>query len=86
MLGYNTSMEPFKMPPESETEQVPKGVWESDRPDPKPEKSTGQEYSNAYIRQRAYEIWQEREASGAPGDAVSDWLQAETRIVSGADR
>lgn len=35
------------------------------------------------IRGRAFEIYTARAANGAPGDAVSDWLQAEREINGG---
>lgn len=36
------------------------------------------------IRARAYEIYQQRVKRGTPGDAVSDWVQAEREIRGGA--
>jgi hypothetical protein len=33
--------------------------------------------SHPQIRQRAYEIFQERVQTGRKGDALSDWLEAE---------
>ena len=36
--------------------------------------------SHQLIRQRAYEIFVERGATGRKGDAVSDWLEAEQEI------
>jgi hypothetical protein len=32
------------------------------------------------IRQRAYAIWQARVRDGEPGDAVTDWLEAEAEV------
>jgi fumarylacetoacetate (FAA) hydrolase family protein len=32
------------------------------------------------IRQRAYELWQMREKTGAAGDSEKDWEQAEREI------
>lgn len=50
--------------------------------------SSGRGPSEFEIRQRAHEIYLSR--NGAPGDAVLDWLQAETelrtRMVAGAHR
>lgn len=38
------------------------------------------------IRRRAYEIYKDRRSHGAPGDELSDWLQAERDLASaGAD-
>jgi len=36
--------------------------------------------SHPQIRQRAYEIFQERLLTGRKGDALSDWLEAEYQI------
>jgi hypothetical protein len=36
--------------------------------------------SHLQIRQRAYEIFQERRQTGRKGDALSDWLEAEQEI------
>ena len=36
--------------------------------------------SRLQIRQRAYEIFQERRQTGRKGDALSDWLEAEQEI------
>jgi hypothetical protein len=36
--------------------------------------------SRPQIRQRAYEIFQERLQTGRKGDALSDWLEAEYQI------
>ena len=36
--------------------------------------------SHLQIRQRAYEIFQERRQTGRNGDALSDWLEAEQEI------
>ena len=36
--------------------------------------------SHLQIRQRAYEIFQERRQTGRQGDALSDWLEAEQEI------
>ena len=36
--------------------------------------------SHQLIRQRAYEIFLERRATGRKGDTVSDWLEAEQEI------
>jgi hypothetical protein len=36
--------------------------------------------SHLQVRQRAYEIFQERRQSGRKGDALSDWLEAEQEI------
>ena len=36
--------------------------------------------SHPQIRQRAYEIFQERLQTGRKGDALSDWLEAEYQI------
>lgn len=36
--------------------------------------------SHPQIRQRAYEIFQERVQTGRKGDALSDWLEAEYQI------
>jgi hypothetical protein len=36
------------------------------------------------IRQRAYEIYLSR--NGAPGDAVADWLEAESELRAGMGR
>ena len=33
-----------------------------------------------HIRQRAYELFQERQRKGAPGSDLSDWLQAEKEV------
>ena len=32
------------------------------------------------VRERAFEIFQERCAAGRPGDAVADWVQAEREL------
>jgi uncharacterized protein YaaN involved in tellurite resistance len=32
------------------------------------------------VEKRAYELYQERVISGAPGDDISDWFQAENEI------
>ncbi len=40
------------------------------------------------VRRRAYELYEERMRDGRPGDATSDWLQAERELpeaVSGGD-
>ena len=37
--------------------------------------------SHSQIRQRAYEIFQERRQTGRKGDALSDWLEAEQEIL-----
>jgi len=42
------------------------------------EVSAGRDPSEAEIRQRAYEIYLRR--NGAPGNAVVDWLQAESEL------
>jgi len=34
------------------------------------------------IRQRAHRIYQYRESANQPGDAVSDWLQAERELFA----
>jgi len=44
----------------------------------KPEVHRVDQYES--IRQRAYEIFQERCLYNLPGDEVSDWIQAETEI------
>jgi hypothetical protein len=36
--------------------------------------------SHPQIRERAYEIFQERLQTGRKGDALSDWLEAERQI------
>ena len=36
--------------------------------------------SHQLIRQRAYEIFLERRATGRKGDTVTDWLEAEQEI------
>lgn len=36
--------------------------------------------SHAQIRQRAYEIFQERLRTGRQGDGLSDWLEAEYQV------
>ena len=38
--------------------------------------------SHPQIRQRAYEIFQERRQTGRKGDTLSDWLEAEQEIRS----
>jgi|GEM_PF-3165136 len=40
----------------------------------------GSQDLEARIRARAFEIFQHRMRCGIPGDAVSDWLQAEREI------
>lgn len=32
------------------------------------------------VRERAHEIYEERNARGLPGDSMSDWLQAEKEL------
>jgi hypothetical protein len=36
---------------------------------------------NELIAERAYEVYQRRERSGAPGDSHSDWVQAEKEVT-----
>ena len=36
--------------------------------------------SHLQIRQRAYEIFQDRQQTGRKGDALSDWFEAEQEI------
>jgi hypothetical protein len=36
---------------------------------------------NELIAERAYEVYQRRERSGAPGDQHSDWAQAEKEVT-----
>jgi len=36
--------------------------------------------SEEAIRYRAYEIFQARSSQGSPGDALSDWVQAEREM------
>jgi hypothetical protein len=35
----------------------------------------------AQVRERAYQIYDERRRSGLPGDALSDWLAAECEVL-----
>jgi len=50
---------------------------------PAPSPSEGSHVSYGAIELRAYEIFLSR--SDGPGDALSDWLQAERELVSGDD-
>lgn len=36
---------------------------------------------NAQIKERAFLLYLERQRSGQPGDAMSDWLRAEQQIA-----
>jgi hypothetical protein len=38
------------------------------------------------IRERAYEIYRTRSASGGTGDAISDWVQAERELSGLAEQ
>lgn len=42
--------------------------------------------AEARIRQRAYDIFQQRASNGTPGDGVSDWLEAERQIAAEQER
>jgi hypothetical protein len=38
------------------------------------------------IRLRAFELFQKRQSSGTPGNAESDWLQAERELRAASDQ
>jgi Protein of unknown function (DUF2934) len=48
---------------------------------PRPAVAAGTEALIDRVRSRAYEIYQTRSCYGVPGDALSDWLQAEREVI-----
>ncbi len=55
-----------------------------DRPPTTPSAGIRGEVTADRIRARAYEIYQARNGNGGPGDAVSDWAQAERELNGSA--
>lgn len=48
---------------------------------PRSTKATDAQNRDERIRQRAYELFEQRMRAGAPGSDMSDWLQAEGEIT-----
>ena len=73
-----TDTEDFVMAGKKRTAGKAKG--EADQPPRNPRATESLMADAGQVRLRAHQIFRARMAAGAPGDSLSDWLQAEREI------